>query len=277
MLKLTKKMINEQLVPHLSQGKRGPACKVGLWRIVRAILKRLKTGLQWRELPMKELFGRHTISWQTVFYYFSKWSKDGSWYRLWTALLKLNKRRLNMSSVQLDGSHTVVKRGGIAVGYQGRKKAKTTNMLFLTDRQGIPLACSEPVGGNHHDLFEIEETMHKITRTLSDSLIAIKGLFMNADAGFDCQKMRTLCEQLEIFPNIDHNKRNTKELDQYEYLFDPQLYKERFVVERTNAWLDGFKNLVLRYETHDKHWLGLHYLAFAIILLRNLDTANGKL
>jgi hypothetical protein len=33
-------------------------------------------------------------------------------------------------------------RGGEQVAYQGRKKRKTTNMLFLTDSQGIPLACS---------------------------------------------------------------------------------------------------------------------------------------
>ena len=277
MIKLTKKMINAQLVPHLSKGKRGPDCKVGLWRIVRAILKRLKTGLQWRELPIKELFGRHKISWKSVFYYFSKWSKDGSWYRLWTALLELNKRQLDMSSVQLDGSHTPVKRGGISVAYQGRKKSKTTNMLFLTDQQGIPLACSQPVAGNHNDLFEIEKTVSKIISTLMDACIAVKGLFLNADAGFDSKNLRTLFEQLDIFPNIDFNKRNTKNLDQHDYLFDPQLYKERFVVERTNAWIDGFKNLILRYETNDKHWLGLHYLAFAIILLRKMEKNNVKL
>jgi len=46
MFKLTKKIINAQLIPYLSVGKRGLKCKVGLWRIVRAILKRLKTGLQ---------------------------------------------------------------------------------------------------------------------------------------------------------------------------------------------------------------------------------------
>ncbi|MEL7124351.1 MAG: IS5 family transposase [Bacteroidota bacterium] len=277
MIKLTKKMINEQLVPHLSKGKRGPSCKIGLWRIVRAILKRLKTGLQWRELPIKELFGRHTISWQTVYYYFSKWSKDGSWYRLWTALLELNKRLLDMSSVQLDGSHTLVKRGGNAVGYQGRKKAKTTNMLFMTDKQGIPLACSEPVAGNHNDLFEVEKTVSKIIDTLVDALIAFEGLFMNADAGFDCKKLRTYCEQLDIFPNIALNRRNSKNPDQNDYLFDDQLYMDRFVVERTNAWLDGFKNLILRYETNDKHWLGLHYLAFSIILLRKVEQDKKKL
>lgn len=70
MIKLTKKIINQKLVPHLSKGKRDPKCKVGLWRIVRAILKRLKTGTQWRELPIRELFGRHSITWQAVFYHF---------------------------------------------------------------------------------------------------------------------------------------------------------------------------------------------------------------
>lgn len=75
---------------------------------------------------------------------------------MWTQLLEMNRSKLDMSSVQLDGSHTPAKRGGQAVGYQGRKKSKTTNALFLTDKQGIPLAVSEPIDGNHNDLFEIE-------------------------------------------------------------------------------------------------------------------------
>jgi hypothetical protein len=61
---------------------------------------------------------------------------------MWEALLEINKAQLDMSSVQLDGSHTPAWRGGEQVTYQGRKKRKTTNMLFLTDSQGIPLACS---------------------------------------------------------------------------------------------------------------------------------------
>jgi len=277
MMKLSKKLINQNLVPHLSKGKRGPSCKVGLWRIVRAILKRLKTGTQWRELPMRELFGRHTISWKTVFYYFAKWSKDGSWYRMWTALLGLNKRLLDMSSVQIDGSHTPAKRGGECIAYQGRKKCKTTNTLFLADKQGIALACSDPVGGNHNDLFEIEKSVSKIVNTLTDATIEHKGLFMNADAGFDSKELRNLCDDLGIIPNFDINKRNSKDPDQNDYMFDNQLYKERFVVERTNAWIDGFKSLIIRYETNARHWLGLHYLAFSVILLRKAEKAPKKL
>ena len=50
-----------------------------------------------------------------------------------------------MSSVDLDGSHTPALRGGSQVAYQGRKKKKTTNALFLTDRQGIPIAKSDSI------------------------------------------------------------------------------------------------------------------------------------
>jgi len=268
MLKISKKVITAKFIPHLSRGKRGPKCSVGLWRIVRAILYRLKTGMQWRQLPMRSLFGRNLIVWNTVYYYFQKWCKDGSWYRLWVAVLEHNKSMLNLSSIALDGSHTIAKRGGQAVAYQGRKKAKTSNMLFLTDKNGLPLACSKPVSGNHNDLFEIEKMMLIIIQTLEDAKVNYKDLFMNADAGFDCKKLRDLCFKLDIIPNFDFNKRNSSNQDYHRYAFDNKLYTERFAVERTNAWLDGFKNLIIRYETNAKHWLGLHYLAFATIILR---------
>ena len=268
MLKLTKRQINQNIVPLLSKGSRGPSCKVGEWRIVRAILYRMRTGTQWRHLPMKSLFGRHLTSWQSVYHYFSKWCKDGSWYRMWTVILDLCRSWLDMSSVEFDGSHTPAKQGGQQVGYQGRKKAKTTNMLFLTDRQGLPLACSDPMSGEHHDVFEIEENVAKMVATLQRAGIATEGLFLNGDAGFDAQKMRETCERHGIIVNIARSKKNRMNPNTESYLFDSQLYEERFAVERTNAWIDGFKALLVRYETNAKHWLGLHYLAFSFILLR---------
>ena len=65
---------------------------------------------------------------------------------------KKHKRKLDLSSVDLDGNHTPAIRGGETVEYQGEKKRKTTNELYLTDRQGLPIAMSEPVAGNHNDL-----------------------------------------------------------------------------------------------------------------------------
>ena len=41
---------------------------------------------------------------------------------------------LDLSEVNFDGSHSLAKKGGESVAYQGRKKAKTTNILPLGRR-----------------------------------------------------------------------------------------------------------------------------------------------
>jgi transposase len=236
------------------------------YQVVQAILYRLKTGCQWRELPMKQFF-RVGYKWQAVYYHFQKWSKNGSWEIMWQEVLKKHKSILDLSSIQLDGTHTPTKRGGQAVDYQGRKKCKTSNMLILADSRGTPVACSEPVAGNHNDAYNLEATVEQMLTNIRSSNISTEGLFLNADAGFNTNGFREFCIANDIIGNIDMNKRNGGEKD---YLFDNLLYKCRFVVERTNAWLDAFKAILVRFETNKIHWKSLNILAFAVILLRQL-------
>lgn len=264
---LSKKFITKNLLPHLSQTNLGRKTKIPLWKIVKAIIYRLKTGCQWRELPIPLFASRILICWNSIYYHFNKWSKDGSWKQAWLKLLSIEKSKLDMSSIQLDGSHTPAKRGGQAVAYQRRKKSKTTNALFLTDKRGIPLAISEPIEGNHNDLFKIRFYFTQMMNDLEQSQIQLDGLFLNADAGFDSKGFRQLCLSKGITANIDFNKRNAKNLDN-QPLLDDLLYKERFSVERTNAWIDAFKALLVRFETKAHTWLSLHYLAFSLILIR---------
>jgi len=186
------------IVPYLSKGKRGNKTGQPLWQIVRAILYRLKTGCQWRQLPLKEFFDKQQLSWQGVYYHFSRWTKDGSFKRMWTGLLGSNHKYLDMSSVQLDGSHTPAKNGGAAVGYQGRKSARTTNMLFLADNSGMMLACAEPQAGNHNDVYELRALFAQLSETLKQAPIPLKGIFLNADAGFDCKILREDCSKMGI-------------------------------------------------------------------------------
>ena len=266
-VKLSKKYITKNLLPHLSQSNFGRRLKVPLWRIIKIIIFRLKTGCQWRELPIAAFCTNKVIKWNSVYYHFRKWSKDGSWKQLWINLLAINKSMLDMSSIQFDGSHTPAKRGGEAVAYQHRKKTKTTNALFLTDKQGIPLAMSEPIQGNHHDLFEIKKSFPKMLLDIKQSQIKTNGLFLNADAGFDSHEFRRLCFSNDIIANIDTNKRNTIHTDN-QPLKDNKLYQERFSVERTNAWIDAFKALLIRFETKTQTWTSLHYLAFSLMLIK---------
>ena len=73
-----KDTINNWIIPFLSVGKRGFKSNFDLASIFLLILKRLKTEVQWRELPIEVYFEKGEISWQNVYYYFNKWSKDGS-------------------------------------------------------------------------------------------------------------------------------------------------------------------------------------------------------
>lgn len=268
---LSKGMIERWILPHLSSGERGPKPGVDRCSIVQLIFYRLKTGCQWRMLPLSTFLTQGELTWSGVYYHHYEWIKDGSWKAVWINLLKQNKKQLDLSSMQLDGSQSPAKKQGENVGYQGRKAQKTTNALFLSDNQGQPLAIATPQSGSHNDLFDIQTRFEEMCGLLSEADIELNGVFLNADAGFDAEVVYEICEQKGMEANIDENKRNTKqEQEAYRY-FDEELYKRRFVIERTNAWIDGFKALLVRFEVKVKTWIALHLMAFAILLLRKIN------
>ena len=95
---LGKDTINKWIISFLSVEKRGFKSNFDLASIFLLILKRLKTGVQWRELPIESYFEKGEISWQNVYYYFNKWSKDGSFQRN----IKPNPRNGKQPDVYFD-------------------------------------------------------------------------------------------------------------------------------------------------------------------------------
>lgn len=267
---ISKDSINKWIVPSLSAGKRGSKLQVECGEIVAALLYKLKTGCQWRALPTKEFFTGHRLSWQGVYYHFRRWANDGSWRKVWVELLKQQRRLLDLSCVQLDGSQTICKNGGDCMGYQIRKAANSCNSLFLADNQGLMLTCSYPLAGQHHDLFQIRQVFKELRELLQEAGIETEGLFLNADAGFDSQEFRQQCSEMKIEANIAFNPRNGDTSEKYIY-FDEQLFKRRIVIEQANAWLDSFKALLIRFETKAQHWIALHFLAFTVQLIRKIN------
>jgi transposase len=259
---LSKAMIEPWILPHLSLGKRGFASKGPVYQIVMLILYRLKTGCQWRQLPSKQFFEQQRLTWQGCITTaraapFNRWTKLGCWQQVWIHLLAQHHAYLDLSSAQVDGSHSLAKNGGEAVGYQGRKAAKTTNGLFLADNQGLMLAMATPQEGQHHDLYEIETLFEQLTQLLQAAGIDLRGVFLNADAGFDAQVLRQVCQQKQIQAagrprNIKPNPRNQREESVDCKYFDEKLYKRRTVIEphrrtEANAWLDWASPIVSKH------------------------------
>ena len=177
-----------------------------------------------------------------------------------------HKADIDLSSGDLDGSHTTAIRGGEQVEYQGRKKRRTTNSLYLADRQGLPLAMSEPVSGNHNDLYEIEVHAEEVFAILEEADIETDGLFVNGDAGFDSEGFRSACAKRGVIPNVPYKKRKG-DVDRDEP-FDEKLYEERYSVERTFAWMDSFRSLLNRFDTTVSSWKGFNFLAFIVIAIK---------
>lgn len=103
---LPKDIIRTWILPHLPQSTSGRPSRVDPIELLEALLYKLKTGCQWRYLPVRQFFTGATLTWQGVYARFNTWRKDGSWKTMWLNVLRRNKHLLDCSSVQLDGSHT---------------------------------------------------------------------------------------------------------------------------------------------------------------------------
>ncbi|WGH75849.1 IS982 family transposase [Tenacibaculum tangerinum] len=89
------------------------------------------------------------------------------------------------------------------------------------------------------------------------------------DKGFDSKKFRRVIHRRNMFANIVENKRNRKGKKRgRKRFFNQYIYDQRFFNERTFAWLDSFRTLLIRFDSLDSSWLSWHYLAFALILLK---------
>lgn len=265
---LDKVTIKSEILPYLSTAKRGFVTQSCIIEIINAILYKLKTGCQWQFLPVEALFTDKVLGHGAVFHHFNKWRKAGEWKELWLTLVDKHRTEFDMSSVDLDGSHTSALRGGEECGYQGRKKRKTTNALYLTDRQGLPIMMSSPKSGEHNDIHDIENVMNMMFDDLGKANIRIDGLFLNADAGFDCDVLRNLLERKEITANICISKRRT---DTDAIFLDDELYAQRYSIERTNAWMDNYRTLLNRFDTTASSWESWNYMTFAVLLLKKIS------
>jgi transposase len=268
---LDKGIILRLIVPHLSVAKRGFTCRTSLANVVNAILYKFRTGCQWKLLPVSSLIPGNKIKYGAIYHHFRKWAKDGSWKRVRKALIRYNPAVLDLSLAHFDGTHSRAMRGGKGIGYQRRKRSMTNNTLWLTDRSGLVVSYIPPMSGNHNDLYKIEQGFNYLVKDLSETGIKVDGLFVNADAGFDSKAFRALCEAHGIHLNAPVNSRRGS-VDEFDLpYFDDLMYKERFVVERTNAWMDAHRSLLVRFDTTMASWTAWHDIYSMLIWTRKIS------
>jgi len=110
------------LFSHLAMPKRGPKCQLGYHHVFNLILWVLYTGMQWKCLPIPhDAQGKPTLHDTTIDKAFAKWADDGSLWQAFVASVRhlAAEKHLDMSVLHGDGTNTVAKKGGMALGIRG--------------------------------------------------------------------------------------------------------------------------------------------------------------
>ena len=105
--KIPTEIFKKQVEPYLRKAKRGYVSRISLEKIFNAIVYKLNTGCQWKEVKIEE----DGVGYQAIYWHYRKWSKDGSLKRIWEQSLKVIQEQLDFSELNLDGSHTIAKKG----------------------------------------------------------------------------------------------------------------------------------------------------------------------
>lgn len=230
-------------------------------RLLPGILKVLRSGCRWRDLDFPGLPSGIT-HWRRLRY----WQEKACLWPIWQKLLSLLawNNQVNLSQVKLDGSLVPSYQFVSGTGYSGKHKRTGTKISAAVDADGLPLAI-KLASGNVHDLDLAEGTIARIrvgNKTRPDVVLA--------DKGYDSTIFRRKLRKRGIKANIPEREYAHRRKRGRPPKYDSQLGKQRFVVERTNAWLKSFRRLRFRSDRTLPMFKTLVQLACIVICVRKL-------
>lgn len=276
-VQLSESEFTQFILPHLTMPKRGPRCKLGYHRVFNLILWVLYTGMQWKCLPVpKDTHGNAAIHYTTVYKVFARWSDDGSLEDAFIASVGhlSDHHQLDLRVLHGDGTNTVAKKGGDGLGYSGYKHQKGEKVIAIIDNHGYVLAPLPVAPVNEADTVLLPEGLKGLKRVAKLTGLVLEGVYLNLDGGFDSKANRKAIFNAGMIPNITENPRHRKRPKRgRKRLFNAAMHALRERVERTFAWEDKFKRLLLRFEHIQQRHYGMKLMAYTLINMRRFCRA----
>ena len=229
-----------------------------------ALVYVLRTGCQWQALPRQEYAPGSTVHGR-----FRQWVKRGVFERAWKVVLEYYDQAVGIDWKwqALDGVITKAPLGGEATGPSPVDRAKKgTKRSGLTDRRGAPVAVVV-TGANTPDKTVALETVDSLGVPRPERVV-YRLQHLCLDKGYAYEDV--IAGMLERDYILHLKKRGEPE---------PTVQPEhrhparRWVVERTHAWHNKFRRLLVRWERKLEHYKAMVHLASTLILYRLVVTA----
>jgi hypothetical protein len=115
----------------------------------------------------------------------------------------------------------------------------------------------------------LPKSLNTLKQVAKEVGLDLRGAYLNLDGGFDSARNRKCIFNAGLIPNIKDNPRNRQTTKRgRKRLFNEAIHALRMRVERTFAWEDKFKRLLLRFEHIQQRHYGMKLMAYTLINLR---------
>ena len=158
--------------------------------------------------------------------------------------------------------------------HQRHKHQTGEKIIAIVDNNGFVLAPLPVAPVNEADTVLLPEGLNTLKRVARMTGLKIDGSYLNLDGGFDSMRNRKAIFNAGLIPTINENPRNPRTpRGGRKPLFNAAIHSLRLCVERTFAWEDKFKRLLLRFEFKQQRHYGMKLMAYTMINLRHFCRA----
>jgi len=214
----------------------------------------VKTGAQWRMMP------NDLPPWYAVYQQTQRWMKAGVFediaHDLRALLRMMQGKEADPTAAIFDGrTLQSTPESGERAGYDGYKRKKGSKIHMAVDTVGYLLAL-HVTPANEQERSQVGELAASIQSVTNESVkVAFVDQGYTGDSAADKAKEHGIDLIVVKLPEAKKG-----------FVLLPR----RWVVERSFAWLTRFRRLVRDYERTAEALRGLHFIAFAILMLQRL-------
>lgn len=224
-----------------------------LREIFDALFYLLKTGCQWRMLPLD------FPSWKLVYYYFTKWKSDGTIELIHELLRDKTRKKAGRNespSVGIIDSQSVktTRIGGLSRGIDGGKKTKGRKRHIVVDTMGLLLAVVVHAANEHDSKsapMVIEELRGRFARLVK----------IIADGGYRGELIENTRKIYGWIVEVVLRSDNTTKFE---------VLPKRWIVERTFAWFESYRRLSKDFEYQAETSQAMIQLAMIKLMLNRI-------